>query len=291
MLLRRSWTRRSAVAAVLAAGGAGVVACAPPAAVRSYASASGEVAGRFPVLAADIPASCARAEGYRALAEDKEWWDDGALAERCKTLNDAAPALLAANRALQQYLGALAAMADDRVVRFDPQLDALARAVVATNEFPRERVEAVGGLTALLARAATDGYRRAQLRDAIAEANDDVQAITDGLVLVVDRAYLLTLHNERAALDRFYVKAIKEGRTEEPLTALLVLERRDDRLATLRDRRLAAQAYVSALRSVARGHRRLYESRERLNARELLAELADYAVAIETLAADIRKSF
>jgi hypothetical protein len=107
----------------------------------------------------------------------------------------------------------------------------------------------------------------------------------------VERAYLLTLDNERAALDRFYVKAIKDGRAAEPLTALLVLERRDDRLATLQGRRLAAQAYVSALRAIARGHRRLYESRDKLRARELVAELADYAAAIDALAAEIEKAF
>jgi hypothetical protein len=291
MLLRWSWIGGPGAGAVLLAACAVLIGCASPAAVRSYARASGDVAGRFPALAADIPASCTRAEGYRALAEDSEWWDDDALAARCKSLVDAGRALLAANRALQQYLTALGAMADDRIVRFDPQLDALTRAVVATDEFPRERVEAVSGLAKLLARAATDGYRRAQLRDAIAAADSDVAAITDGLVVAVERAYLLTLDNERAALDRFYVKVIKEGRAAQPLTALLVLERRDDRLATLRGRRVAAQAYVSALRSIARGHRRLYESRDKLRARELAAELADYAAAIEALASDMEKAF
>ena len=82
-----------------------------------------------------------------------------------------------------------------------------------------------------------------------------------------------------------------ENREREPLASILVLKDRDDRVAELRKRAEAVDAYVRALDAVRDGHQKLYDHRNKLRAKVLAAELRDQSATLERIARQLEQAF
>lgn len=274
------------MAVVVVAGG-----CVRTGAVGRYARAAGETAAEFPALADDMRASCVRLEGYREAREGKGWFERKDLEGRCADRAKAARRAVAAERVLASYFAALGALADDRVVKYDGSVDDLADALAEDAGVDRDRVRAVSALASFAASVATDGYRRLKLAKVIEEQNGNVGTVIDALTQIVGSDYGSILELEVTGMESFYRSALTEGAEREPLAAILVRDTRDERAATLREKREALAAYVKALRTMKAGHQRLYDSRHDLHAKALAGELADYATQLERMIPALREAF
>ncbi len=265
--------------------------CVRTGGVGSYARAAGETAAEFPALAKEMTASCVRLEGYREAREGKGWADGADLEKRCADRESAVRRAVAVDRVLASYFTALGALADGKVVKYGASVDDLADALEDDAKLDRKKVRAVSDLAAFTASAATDGYRHLELTRVVEDQNANVATVIDALTDMVGNDYANILDLEAAGMDAFYRAALVEGAEREPLAAILVRDRRDERAAELKEKRAALDAYVKALATMKKGHQRLYDSRRDLDAKQLVGELADYAAQLEKMIPALRDAF
>jgi hypothetical protein len=232
-----------------------------------------------------------RLEEYREAREGKGWADATDLEKRCADRESAVRRAVAVDRVLASYFAALGALADKKVVKYDASFDALANALEDDAKLDGDKVRAVSDLAAFATSVATDGYRHLTLTRVIEDENANVAAVIDALAEIVGTDYASILDLESAGMDAFYRSALAEGAEREPLAAILVRDRRDERAAELKAKRTALDAYVKALATMKKGHQRLYDSRRDLDAKRLAAELADYSTQLEKMISTLRDAY
>ena len=266
-------------------------ACVRPTAVASFAAAAGRTSAQLPDVASDLYASCLRFEGYKAARRGDGWYEPADLVPPCAARDSAVRRVVAMNRLLAGYWSALGALADDRVVAYDKNLDRLATALNADAGLARDRARAITGIASFLGTAVTEGYRRRQLVEAIDSQHDNVARLVEGVREIVATDYANALEVEHQGMSLFYHALWREGAAREPIAAALLRDARDERDAALLRKQAALTDLADALRLVRAGHERLYASRHDLNGPALVAELATYAARLDAAVVAIQKAF
>lgn len=281
----RARIRRLTLLVALAAG------CTSPAAVARYTRSATLVTAKLPDVADALSRSCRRTASYRLRRTSAEWYGDDSLRVACADREAALRTVARANRVLSAYFAALESLADNKATDYDTQVEALGSAVGEAGDFDGKQVKAIEGLAKFASSRLTDGYRRTRLREAIAAQNDNVQAVTSALHEILDRDLAQLLENDVAAQTTFYRAALTERSRADPLTAILVRDAYDDRAAQLAERSAAVRSLAQALLTVGRGHQALYDARNHLGGRKLLAAIVSNARELETAVARVNKAF
>jgi len=297
-------------------------ACVDLSAIQKFTESASDVGKRFPNLAKDLSASCKRQHVYQALRKaqfrperlvkithpDKGSEDEAALNSACKGFSEQEQRLIEANAVLIGYLKTMGDLAADDLTAHDKELDGLGKSFTNGNIFNDPEVTAVKGLVGFLLKAATEGYRRKQLKKALEEQNDNIQLVTAGLRRIVAERYVQQLENERDQLRSYYGSSISDynvymakvaqnagakpgDMVQDPLPIIQVKRLWDDEENTLAARIEAANAYAKALDNIAQGHQKLYDSRNDLSSKTVLATALAYGKTIQSLVEDFRKAF
>ena len=277
--------RLTLLAAALAAG------CTSPAAVTRYTKSATLVTAKLPDVADALSRSCRRTASYRLRRTSADWYGDDSLRVACADRESALRTVTRANRVLSAYFAALESLAENRVTDYDAQVEALGSTVGAAGDFDRKQVKAIEGLAKFASSRLTDGYRRTRLRDVIAAQNDNVQVVTTTLHEILGRDFAQLLENDVAAQTNFYRAALTESSRADPLTAILIRDAYDDRAAQLAERSAAVRSLAQALVTVGRGHQALYDARNHLGGKKLLAAIVSNARELDTAIARVNKAF
>lgn len=273
------------LAASLAAG------CTSPAAVTRYTKSATLVTARIPEVADALSLGCRRTASYRLRRTSSDWYGDDSLRVACREREAALRTVTRASRVLSAYFAALESLAENKLTDYDAKVDALGGAVGEAADLDRKQVKAIEALAKFASSRVTDGYRRTKLRDAIAAQNDNVQAVTSALHDILARDVTQLLENDVAAQASFYRAALTESSAADPLTAILVRDAYDERAAQLAERSAAVRSLAQALLTVGRGHQALYDSRNHLGGRKLLAAIVSNARELDTAISRVNKAF
>jgi hypothetical protein len=196
--------------------------------------------------------------------------------------------LLGLQRGLVEYLNALATLASDQAVNYDQSLKGLADELKDSKLVTDSRADAFQSISSLLARAATDGYRRKKLKDFITQGNAPVQKLIDGLTNIVGVQFMREMDNERGAVEGYYDKIIAKATENDPATALVEDKKAND-LDQIRARQAACGAYVAAMTKIAQAHQELYDRRDRLANAETLTLMYGYSQDVIALRQKLRQ--
>ena len=270
---------------VLAAG------CTHPAAVTRYAKSATLATAKLPDVVDAVAQSCRRTASYRLRRESAGWYGDDSLRAACASRDASLRTVTRANRVLSAYFAALASLAGNELTDYDAKIDALGSSIGEAADFGKPQVKAIEGLAKFAASRATGGFRRTRLRDAIATQNENVQAVTSALHDVLEQDVAQLLENDVAAQTIFYRAALTESASRDPLTAILVRDAYDERAAQLSERSAAVRSLAQALLTVGRGHQALYDSRNHLGGKELLATIVSNARELDAAIARVNKAF
>src|SRR4051812_8697324 len=158
--------------------------------------------------------------------------------------------LLGLQRGLVEYLNALAELASDRVVTYDQSLKGLADELKDSKLLADSRADAFQSISTLLAKAATDGYRRKKLKEFITQGNAPIQKVIDGLTNIVGQDFMRDIKSERKEIEGYYKEIIKKSPENDPSRELV-----RDKMLTVTDQLRAQQqacgAYVAAMAKIA----------------------------------------
>jgi len=265
--------------------------CTSPAAVTRYAKSAALTTARLPDVTDALSQSCRRTTSYRLRRTSSEWFGDDSLRAACVGRDAALRTVTRANRVLSSYFAALESLAENKLTDYDAKVDALGDAVGEAADFDKKQVKAIEDLAKFASSRATDGYRRSRLRDAIATQNENVQVVTDALHDILDRDLAQLLENDVAAQTSFYRAALAESSDRDPLTAILVRDAYDARAAELAERSAAVRSLAQALLTVGRGHQALFDARDHLGGKALLATIVSNARELDAAVARVNKAF
>jgi hypothetical protein len=200
--------------------------------------------------------------------------------------------LLALHHGIEAYMTAIGSLASDEVISYDKSLDKLGKELQDSEVASPSEVDAYKSLASFVAKAATDLYRQAKLKQLIGEANGPFQDVVGSLQKIVRRGYVLSLDNEAAALDAYYkdiIMASDRATNAQPALTELVKETWRIKKNDLAARRKACLAYADTLDKIANGHQELYNHRDKLDAKETLDTLLTYANELNNLRTKIKQ--
>jgi hypothetical protein len=265
-------------------------ACASPAAIHRYAGSAALVTAKLPDVSAAMSESCQRTASYR-MRRTSDWFGADTIAAACAGRDSATRGIARANRALASYFAALETLADGKLAKLDTEVDDLADEVRDAAGFDKQQVSAIAALSRFASSRAVDGYRRTRLRDAIARENENVQTLTAAMHDILERDFGRFLDNDAQAESMFYRAALTESAAREPLAAILVRDSFDEREAELSERSRAVRTLAQAMLTVGRGHQTLYDARDHLGGKELLAAIVANARELDAAMNRVAKAF
>lgn len=261
-----------------------LAACIDLSEVGEFAAMSETANAAFPALVADIQDSCERRASYAPEDRRQE------ILLHCKNLSTSKDGLLQTQQVLLNYMEALKNLSSDKTITYGQKLDALPDAL-SKSGLDNNQVKATTGLAKILIDAAIGGYRRKEVGKLVGETNGDIQTVTAALKKVIGVGYATELDLEEEAIKAFYETNLKEHEKQEPLTALLVKKSWAQDLDGVQKRKSASLAYGNVMDSIAQGHQKLYDSRNRWSTEELVKQLGPEIGDIYKSTQEVYKAF
>lgn len=143
----------------------------------------------------------------------------------------------------------------------------------------------------MIADAAIAGYRRKEIGKLVGETDEHIQVLTSALKKVITEGYGNELKLEKEAMNEFYRTNIKEFGRQEPLTVILVKRDWANDLAEIQKKNNAAVAYGKVMDAIARGHQKLYDSRNKWSNKTLVKELSPEISNLDESTLEVSKAF
>lgn len=180
-----------------------------------------------------------------------------------------------------QYMAALGALAADDVSNYDGQIDPLVDAASRNGLIAADKAGVVKALGKLLADAATNAYRQRELKQLISAGNAPLQTIIADMVRLM-AAFDSSVDNEAAMYDAYYDELMLMAGKKEPVAAELLWSERGATLAGFEQRKQAIAPYIETLKTIATAHQSLYDNRDKVSDKEVLAQLKKYTGQIRS---------
>lgn len=199
--------------------------------------------------------------------------------------------LKAYHKAVADYMKALADLASDNVVAYDPELGELIDSANKASALTEEQAAPLKAVSNLLAHATTDVYRQRKLSEVIEAGNPPLQAILQDLSQLV-LAYSLSIEDERMRLDFYYRGLIAQASepigiagsraAKEPAAAQFIKQIHQERRAAFDERLKAATQYQQTIQVIAQAHQGLYNNRNHLGSAQAVSLIKSYSKQIQT---------
>lgn len=209
-----------------------------------------------------------------------------ALDEQHKARQAQRQGLLALHARVQDYMEALGQLAADETVSFDKEFAGLETVLTDASFASQPQAKAAGELGQLLAKAATDTWRRKKITVLIEEANAPLQTVLDGIDRTLMDAFLADLDDEDQTMGRFYAALQKESADKAGVRSLQ--EWRQSHQAKLEQNRRAIQVYAKTIHTIKEGHQKLYDERNDLHKESVVAQIRAYVTQLKSLEKTLR---
>ena len=262
----------SFVSAVLATGllTGGLYGCVNLKQIQDFAALSAESAG-YEGLARDYVAAPDRRKQFEPPKFHAQL--DALKAKREAQLAD----LQGLQSVITAYMSGLGDLASDETINFDKSTSDLAASLNQSKLLSDKDTQAATTISALLARAVTDGYRQRKLKTLITDSNQPLQDVIAATRKIVSQGFVNDLRTESALVSRYYANfMLAPDNPPEPVAMVLAQEAKVEALAQVDGRIRTAQDFDAVLVKIASGHQYLYENRNRIGTDELNRQVKPY---------------
>lgn len=184
---------------------------------------------------------------------------------------------------VSDYMLALATLSDESIINYKEDVNALTNGLNSLNiGIKAETVGAAGSIVAILGSAAAGIYQAKQVEKIVEQANQPLQLILKSeLREIVNTDFRQDLNAEMASLDRYYDSLLQTSKSS-PAAVVALTEWKEARIQKNKERMEVVDAYLSVLDNLANGHQKLYDNKNKLDAKNLAKDLY-------SLVGDLRK--
>ncbi|HEX3372849.1 MAG TPA: hypothetical protein VHS13_01495 [Edaphobacter sp.] len=255
----------------------------------SKLSADARVA--LPKVSNDVAGTCAR---QNTLFENTPAAErpPAAQAQNCKPYQEISDHLAKDETVLADYFDALGKLATNQPMGYDAVIEANVTSTEANSSLSRNTAAAGNDAQKILkslADAATNGYRKKQLRQLIQQNDPAIQSLTQALKKVITVDYALLLSNEELSLGNFYQGPMAGAKPNERLTLILVQRQYAHDTSAMQFRKDDIAAYGKVMDDISALHARLnQEAAKKASIVEIYKQVRPLVLSLNAALSDIQ---
>ncbi|HWJ28435.1 MAG TPA: hypothetical protein VNS32_17950 [Flavisolibacter sp.] len=209
----------------------------------------------------------------------------------CKVAsNEADSVTLVLYNAVKDYFDGLEKLSGNDVTSY--KFDALAKALKEGNfgdvKINKDHVDAYAKISSILTNAITNGYRKKSLSKYIGEANDAVKVLLNALQFNLVSNLSKTLETKRERYKDFYFDLYTDA-TTSAYEKVKIIQEFNSVNSELDNKKKEIIAFGKGLNTIAQGHQKLFENKNKLNNKELKELLSQYASDIQDIVDEFNK--
>lgn len=273
--------------------------CANLSAVRTFADETKKMSAAFDPMLTGSTVSCIDKYMRKKLITSTNF--DPAFAEKaakelCGPIDEDNKVISELNSLLEQYADTLAALADDKLPLYKSELDGLASSLGKVKKagsqeslVNADKLGAVTALTDFLSRIATQHLQKAAICDLL-NHESAIMTATNALNDYATLNYRAWLNDERREID-ILRKSLDSTAKSEPLAAnyLKTILLSEERQVEKRDK--AIDAFVKSIAQLQKSNSEIRQKFDKLDDKELLAQLNNFANEVTKLRKQIQSAF
>jgi hypothetical protein len=265
-----------------------VAGCDTPDSVSQFCSSAVTTLSSVTSVLADLEGSCLREVN---TTHDLGTFTLPATSDpNCATVGTQAAAAQSAAKLLSEYFNTINSLASVGTAKASTDASALATNAAGAFDAGSAAKTAIGAIAQDLTSGVMTVYQSRKLAQDLPKASNDVSAIIDALVKIIQNNYIAQeLADEEKKLPNPY-KAYLSGHNSPELAISLEQKWQADEQA-LQGRRAAAQSAITALQAVSKGFSDLANNANHLKAKEIPGLLDPYVSQIQSLIPEIQKAF
>lgn len=254
--------------------------------VNDYASTSSKSIKKYEELGYNFVKAC----NDKCVIEqlDKKQFVENSC--DCKASNQADSVTLVLYNAIKGYFDGLAKLSNNEVTSY--KFDALTKALKDGNfgdvKIDKEDVDAYAKISSILTKAITDGYRKRKVSEYIGEANDAIKVLLDALKFNLISNLSKTLETRRDRFEGYYFDLFDDT-TTSAYEKVKIIQDFNSANSDIDSKKKQITTFGKGLNTISQGHQKLFENRNKLNARELKKLLSQYASDIQDIVDEITK--
>ena len=289
MITKNSWIQLSVTTLAVV-----LVGCTTTDAISNFCgSAATTLASSSPVFN-DMQGSCMRAVDSREpIGAYKTAAADPKLAEsvaRCNDIGKQGDGAKAAAAILGDYFSAIDALASFGTAKLGTDAGTLAKNTSAAFGATSPAQTAIQSIASDLTTLLESGYQLKKLEGDLEKVSNNINAVSDGLVSVIQSNYIdQLLADEENKVAVRYREFYQAGFPPEAKVMLEDRWRADE--AAIQAKRASGLNLISALRALSKGFSDLAQNAHQLKAKELPGLLGPYVTQIQSLIPQIQKAF
>lgn len=260
--------------------------------VRNFSQDTTTLADSVDLIARDSGASCLRRLSLDAPIKGLTEENRKTYADVCNQLSQASELFISLNGTTHAYAGALAQLADNKLVSYNAEIagakEAIAKSKTDSPYVNRAQLNAIGSLAEVTLQASTDAFRQREIRRLL-DHHEDLVQLAGVLETFIRRAYLPVLANEEANLDGLEEILKDRHLRTEPLRARELLELIKQQRVNLSERHRAANDALVAIGGMIAAHSALHAAKP--DRQELSRIITEYGQKIRDVRRQVQASF
>ncbi len=254
--------------------------------VNDYASASGKNIKKFEELGYSFVQAC----NDKCLIEQLDKKEFLKKSCNCKNENEADSIMFLMYKSAKGYFDGLAKLSNNEVTSY--KYDALTKALKDGDfgqvKINKDQVDAYSKISEVLTRAITDRYRRKKISQYIGEANDAVKVLLNALEFNLARNLTGRLESKNQSLQSYYFDLFDDTKASA-YEKKKILEDYNSATSEINSKKRQIITFGNGLNTIAQGHQKLFENRNKLGTKELKELLSQYASDIQDIIDKINK--
>ncbi|HBI47776.1 MAG TPA: hypothetical protein DDX93_03540 [Smithella sp.] len=199
--------------------------------------------------------------------------------------------LLKIHQRVALYMQTLAALAGENAFDLSKQIDSLSGGINAYPDFDinDKHVDAFSNIAKVIAKWITSAYQEHAVRDMIKEGDAPLQTTLQGMEALV-RCYKKTNENERKTVLGFFdVEITFADSPKDRLLTVLARAHVQSKTLEYKNVELKYNEAEKGIKSIADGHRKLFENIDKLYNEEVKTMISNFAKDIKTIRENIQK--
>lgn len=211
--------------------------------------------------------------------------------ESDKRRKDAYEDLMKIHQRVSLYMQTLATLAGENAFDLSKEIDSLTGGIKAYPDFgiDSKHADAISNIAKVIAKWITSAYQERAVREMVKEGNEPLQTTLQGMEALA-RCYKKTNENERKTVLGFFEMEIPFADTsKDKLLNVLARAHAQSKTAEYKNFELKYDEAEQGIKSIAHGHKKLFENIDRLTNEEVKTMVSNFAKDIKTIRENLQK--
>lgn len=209
---------------------------------------------------------------------------------QCESFKKADSVTMLIYQEINGYFKGLSNLADNKLTayRIDTLNTALKEGDFGALKIEKEHVDAYSKISLALLRASTDTYRRRKLKLYIANANAPLQILMAKFQFILQKNLQDQLRFKKEKLYAYYMD-MKMNNTLSDYEKGKATMDYYEKLSELNNKQQQIETFAQGIQTIAAGHQKLYDHRNKMNAKEAKELLEGYTGYIQDIVSGFNK--